>query len=149
METNARPPARSARVLSYEEARLLLEAALAKATEINVPASVAVLDATRELAAFGRQDRAPLLTGEVAVAKAYASASLRQPSGDLADATTPAGPLFGLAHGSSRALVTFAGGFPLIVDGDIVGAVGASGGSLEEDITIARAALDLYEGWNR
>jgi uncharacterized protein GlcG (DUF336 family) len=149
METNTRPPARTARVLSYAEARLLLEAALGKATEIGVPASVAVLDATRELAAFGRQDRAPLLTGEVAVSKAYTSASLRQPSGDLAEATAPSGPFFGLAHGSPRGLITFAGGFPLMVDGEIVGAVGASGGSLEEDEAIALAAVDLFEGWNR
>lgn len=149
MKTNARPPVRTQRVLSYEEARLLLDAALAKAAEIDVPASVAVLDATRELAAFGRQDGAPHLTGEVAVAKAYTSASLRQPSGNLAAATAPTGPFFGLAHGSSRALITFAGGFPLMVDGDVVGAVGASGGSLEEDDTIARAALELFEGWNR
>jgi uncharacterized protein GlcG (DUF336 family) len=149
MVTNTQPPARTARVLSYEEARHLLDAALSKAAEINVPASVAVLDATRELVAFGRQDRAPLLTGEVAVAKAYTSASLRQPSGNLADATAPSGPFFGLAHGSSRGLVTFAGGFPLVVGDDIVGAVGASGGSLEEDVAIARAALELFEGWNR
>jgi uncharacterized protein GlcG (DUF336 family) len=149
METNARPPARTARVLSYEEARRLLDAALDKATEIGVPASVAVIDATREVSAFGRQDQAPLLTGEVAVSKAYTSASLRQPTADLVAATAPTGPFFGLAHSSSRGLVTFAGGFPLIVDGDIVGAVGASGGSLEEDDIIARAALDLFEGWNR
>ena len=149
METNARPPVRTQRVLSYEEARRLLDAAIAKATDIEVPASVAILDATRELVAFGRQDGAPHLTGEVAVAKAYTSASLRQATSDLADATSPAGPFFGLAHGSSRGLITFAGGFPLMVDGDIVGTVGASGGSLDEDVAIARAALDLFEGWGR
>ena len=52
-------------------------------------------------------------------------------------------------YSSSRGLITFAGGFPLMVDGDIVGAVGASGGSLDEDVAIARAALDLFEGWGR
>lgn len=149
METNARPSIRTQRVLSYDGARLLLDVALAKAAEIGIPASVAVLDATRELLAFGRQDGAPHLTGEVAVAKAYTSASLRQPTADLAEAVLPTGPFFGLAHGSSRSFITFAGGVPLLVDGDVVGAVGASGGSLEEDGIIARAALDLFEGWNR
>jgi len=149
MTTNIPPTARLARVLSYEEARLLLDAALARAAEIGIAASVAVLDGARELVAFGRQDRAPLLTGEVATAKAYTAASLRQPSGDLADATSPSGPFFGLAHGSTRGLITFAGGLPFIVDDEIVGAVGASGGSLEEDETIARAALELFEEWTR
>ena len=147
--TNERPARRIARVLSYQEARQLLDAALAKAEEIAVPASVAILDSAREVAAFGRQDRAPLLTGEVAVGKAFTAASLRQPSGALAAATAPNGAFFGLAHASSRGLVTFGGGFPLIVDGEIVGAVGASGGSLEEDEAIASSAVVLFEEWNR
>lgn len=149
MTTNDTPAARTARVLSYAEARLLLDAALEKAREIGVPASVSILDAGREIIAFGRQDRAPVLTGEVATAKAYTAASLRQPSGDLAGATSPTGPFAGLAHGSARGLITFAGGYPLIVDGEVAGAVGASGGSIDEDVTIARAAVELFEGWNR
>ncbi|TAJ50289.1 MAG: heme-binding protein [Herbiconiux sp.] len=149
MTSNDIPAARMARVLGYEEARLLLDAALERATGIGVPASVAILDASREIVAFGRQDRAPVLTGEVATAKAYTAASLRQPSGDLAEATSPGGPFAGLAHGSVRGLITFAGGFPLIVDGEVAGAVGASGGSLDEDVAIAQAAVDLFEGWNR
>jgi len=149
METHTPPVARTARVLSYDEARALLDAALAKATEIGVPASVSVLDATGELVAFGRQDHAPLLTGEVSQAKAYTAAALRQPSGDLAAATSPSGPFAGLAHGTSRRLITFAGGLPLIVDGEVAGAVGASGGSLEEDELIAHAASELFEEWNR
>jgi uncharacterized protein GlcG (DUF336 family) len=149
MTTRESPRPRSVRALSYEEARVLLDTALAKATEIGVPASVAVLDVAREVVAFGRQDNAPLLTGEVAIAKAYTSSSLRQPSGALAPATAPTGPFFGLAHGSSRSLITFAGGFPLVVGEDIAGSVGASGGSLEEDEAIARAAAEAFEGWNR
>lgn len=146
--TNTLPPPRMARVLSYSEARALLDAALDAATRLGIPASVAVLDAAREVVAFGRQDRAPLLTGEVSVAKAFTAASLRANTADVTAANLPSGPFFGLAHGSTRPLITFAGGLPLIVDGEVVGAVGASGGSLDEDETIARAALDLFEGWD-
>lgn len=147
--TNESPGPRSVRAISYDEARVLLDAALAKASELGVPASVAVLDVSREVVAFGRQDDAPVLTAEVAIAKAYTSSSLRQPSGDLAAATAPDGPFAGLAHGSSRPLITFAGGFPLVSGADIAGSVGASGGSLEEDEAIAQAAVDVFEGWNR
>ncbi|MDO9397703.1 MAG: heme-binding protein [Herbiconiux sp.] len=149
MTMNSTPPPRTVRALSYAEARLLLDAALERAEQLGVPASVAVLDASREIVAFGRQDRAPVLTGEVATAKAYTAASLRQPSGDLAEATSPAGPFAGLAHGSGRPLITFAGGYPLIIDGEVAGAVGASGGSIDEDVQIASAAVALFEGWNR
>ncbi len=149
MTTNTPPAARTARVLSYVEARLLLDAALSRATEIGVPASVAVLDVSREIVAFGRQDRAPVLTGEVATAKAFTAASLRQPSGALSAATAPDGPFAGLAHGSTRGLITFGGGYPLIVDGEVLGAVGASGGSLDEDEAIVSAAVELFESWNR
>jgi uncharacterized protein GlcG (DUF336 family) len=148
MMTNP-PPPRTARVLSYAEARLLLDAALERAVEIGVPASVAVVDAAREVVAFGRHDGAPLLTGEVAVAKAYTSASLRQPTSALAGATLPDGPFFGLAHGSTRGIVTFAGGIPFLDGDDLLGALGASGGSLEEDARIAQAAAELFAGWNR
>lgn len=147
--TNTPPAARMVRALSYAEARELLDAALRRAEEIGVPASVSILDATREVVAFGRQDGAPLLTGEVATAKAYTAASLRQSSGDLAAATSPTGPFAGLAHGSTRGLITFAGGYPLIVDGEVAGAVGASGGSIEEDVAIATAAVELFAGWQR
>lgn len=127
----------------------MLDAALDRAVELGVPASVAILDASREIVAFARQDRAPVLTGEVATSKAFTAFSLRQPSGNLAGATAPGGAFAGLAHGSSRGLITFAGGFPLMIDDEVVGAVGASGGSIDEDTTIARAAVDLFEGWNR
>ena len=149
MTTAISPPdPRTVRVLSYSEARMLLDAALAKATEIGIPMSVAVTDAGRDVIAFGRQDDAPILTGEIATAKAYTAVSLRQPSGGLSEATLPDGPFFGLAHGSARGLITFAGGYPLTSGSDIVGAVGASGGSIEQDITVAQAAVALFEGWN-
>ncbi|GAA3311067.1 GlcG/HbpS family heme-binding protein [Arthrobacter ramosus] len=143
------PQQRHVRVLSYDEARLVLDAALARAKEISVPASVAVLDAGRELLAFGRHDLAPLLTGEVARAKAYTSGSLRQPSGALLEPTRPGGDFYGLQHGSDHALITFAGGMPLFDGKDLVGSVGASGGSVEEDTAIAQAAVEAFEGMGK
>jgi uncharacterized protein GlcG (DUF336 family) len=126
----------------------MLEAALERATAINVPATVAILDVSREIVAFGRQDRAPVLSGEVATAKAFTAVSLRLPTAAFTEATGPNGPFFGLQHASSRGLVTFAGGVPLVVDGEVIGAIGASGGSIDEDLSIVQAALDLFEGWN-
>lgn len=149
MTTRTIPEARRARVMTHAEARILLDAALAMAEEISVPASVAILDAGRELLAFGRQDQAPLLTGEIARAKAFTAGSLRQPSAALTEATSPGGAFYGLQHGSDRRIITFAGGLPIFDGGDLVGSVGASGGSLEEDTAIAQAALAAFEGTER
>ena len=142
---NSPAGARYSRVLSYSESRILLDAALAAAEEIGVPASVAILDASREIVAFARQDFAPVLTGEVAIAKAFTSISLRQRSADLATAADAGGAFAGLHHASQRSLATFGGGLPLFDGDNIIGAIGASGGSIEEDLTIATAALAAFD----
>ncbi|TPW74827.1 GlcG/HbpS family heme-binding protein [Schumannella soli] len=137
---------RHVRVLAYAEARVVLDAALAEAERIGVPASVAVLDAGREPLAFGRQDGAGLLTGEVATGKAFTAISLGTASGDLSVAANTGGDFAALHHATSRNLVTFAGGFPLVdaESGNLVGAIGASGGSLDEDIAIAQAGVAAF-----
>lgn len=135
---------RHVRVLSYAEARVVLDAALAEAERIGVLASVAVLDAGREPIAFGRQDGAGLLTGEVATGKAFTAVSLGRPSADLAEAANAGGDFAALHHATTRNLVTFAGGFPLIDGDDLVGAIGASGGSLDEDVAIASAGVAAF-----
>ena len=141
------PPARArySRVLTYSESRILLDAALAAAERIGVPASVAILDASREIVAFARQDFAPVLTGEVAIAKAFTSVSLRQESANLAVAADAGGAFSGLHHATQRSLATFGGGLPLFDGDNIIGAIGASGGSVDEDLTIANAALAAFE----
>jgi uncharacterized protein GlcG (DUF336 family) len=129
------------RLLSHAEARTALDAALAKAEEIGVPSSVAVIDAGRDLVAFGRQDDAQLITAEVAINKAYTARSVNGPSSQLEEATKATGPFWGLQHGVSGRLVTFGGGFPIILDGFVVGAIGVGGGSVEQDVEVAQAGL--------
>ena len=136
---------RRTRVLTYAEARIILDAALEKADQIRVPASVAVLDASREIIAFARQDHAPILTGEVATAKAFTAISLRQPSANLAEPAGAGGAFAGLHHASNRSLATFGGGLPLFDGDDIIGSIGASGGSIDEDLAIADAAFAAFE----
>jgi uncharacterized protein GlcG (DUF336 family) len=144
--TTENPTPRYARVLTYAEARVILDAGLAEATAIAVPASVAVLDASREIVAFARQDHAPTLTGEVATAKAFTSIALRQRSADLAEAAGAGGIFDGLHHATERRLATFAGGLPLFDGDDIIGAIGASGGTIDEDLRIVGAMLAAFEG---
>jgi uncharacterized protein GlcG (DUF336 family) len=128
--------------LTYSKATELLQAALTKAEEINVPVSVAVMDSGRELLAFARQDGAPLLSTEIAQGKAFTSRSLNMPTSQVGPLTQPGGPLFGLEVASRHLLVTFAGGQPLSADGVVIGAIGVSGGTVEQDDEIALFALE-------
>jgi len=126
--------------LSLREARVVLEAALAKASEINSPSSVAVVDEGRELLAFARQDGALLASIEISIGKAYTACSLRAPTREVGTMTQPGQPLYGLEVTHQRPLVTFAGGCPIEVDGEIAGAVGVAGGTTEQDDAVATAA---------
>lgn len=136
---------RLVKTLGLGEAQLLVDAALAHAERIETPVSVAVVDAGRELVAFARHDKAPLLSAEIARSKAFTARSLNMATADLAAATRPDAPLFGLDSSHPREVAIFAGGRPVESDGEVAGAIGVSGGTVEEDDEIALAALASLE----
>jgi len=128
--------------LDLAAAQRALDAALAKAQEIGSPSSVAVMDGGRELMAFARMDGALLASAEISQAKAYTARSLNSATGDVSGWAQPGGPLYGIetAHmKAGRALITFGGGVPITVDGEIIGAVGVAGGTPDQDHEIASA----------
>lgn len=129
--------------LTYEEARRILDACLAEARRQGVPISVAVIDGGRELLAFARQDGCPLISGEVAISKAFTARSTDRPSGELGPLTTPDGIFWGLQHGLTRPMTTFGGGYPILERGCVIGAIGVGGGTIEEDEQIAQAGLTV------
>jgi uncharacterized protein GlcG (DUF336 family) len=126
--------------ISAVTAQKIVAAAVAKATAIGVPQIVAILDESGLLKAFCRMDGAPLISIEVAQNKAY-TALLGAPSQDFFNRIkdNPA-LLAGVPH--IPRIVTFGGGLPIRIDGTIVGAIGVSGGSVEQDIECAQAGLD-------
>ncbi|WNV75084.1 heme-binding protein [Geodermatophilus sp. DSM 44513] len=128
--------------LTLEAGQAALRAALEKAREMGSPSSVAVLDDGRELIAFARMDGALLASAEISQAKAYTARSLNCATKDVDAAAQPGGPLYGLqtSHlAAGRSLVTFGGGVPITVNGEIVGAVGVAGGTPDQDHEIASA----------
>jgi glc operon protein GlcG len=135
------PHLRSQAVLTYEGAAVVLRAAIAKARELGVPQVIAVVDAHGRLLAFARLDGAHFLAQHAATAKAETAASLASPTGGLA-------PQLGmdLALATGARSVNLAGGLPLLMRGELVGAVGVSSGSPEEDVTVAQAAVAAFNG---
>lgn len=130
--------------LDSSRAAAIVAAGLKAAEQTGSPSSVAVVDAGRNLLAFGRSDGAILASVEVSQAKAYTSASLQVPTSALAGMVQPGGPFFGLAGSHGQAFIPFGGGVPLLEGARLVGAVGAAGGSPDQDEAVASAAAAAF-----
>lgn len=127
-------------MLSLSQAQAVIAAGQARAAALGVPVNIAVLDAAAHLKAFGRMDEAVLGSIDVALGKARTAALFGITSEAVWDYCKPGAPAPGLER-SNGGLMTFPGGVPLRdADGRLVGAVGVSGGSPDQDSDIARAA---------
>ena len=132
--------------LDYAQAAAIVAAGIQVAAETGSPSSVAVVDAGRNLLAFGRSDGAILASVEVSQAKAYTAGSLKMRTTDLAKLVQPGGPFYGLSSGAGHPFIPFGGGVPLLDGGTLVGAVGAAGGSPDQDDAVAKAAAAAWAG---
>lgn len=125
--------------ISLDDARRVIDAAVAKAEEIGQPQDIAVVDAGGNLKAHVRMDSANIGSIHIAINKAYTSVAFQTQTQDLTEATRPSGDLYGLSDAHGGRLVVFPGGIPLVRDGHVIGAVGVSTGSIEQDQAVAEA----------
>ncbi|MDR1650640.1 MAG: cob(I)yrinic acid a,c-diamide adenosyltransferase [Synergistaceae bacterium] len=129
--------------VTLEEAEKLISAMAATAAEGGVPMAMAVTDSHGDLVAFARQDGVLPVSVGLAQRKAFTSTQLKCPTSDLASLTQPGAMLWGLQADPN--LVVFGGGVPLEKGGRVVGAAGVSGGTVDEDMAVANAALDIWK----
>ena len=127
-----------------DEAQGVVQAAMEKAREIGQPMNVAVVDNGRDLKAFARMEDAWLGSIDIAIDKAFTSASFVMPTQDLAEMTQPGQPLYGLEATNNGRVVIFAGGIPLMRDGEVAGAIGVSGGTVDQDQEVAEAGIAAF-----
>ena len=125
--------------LTLDDAMRITEAAREKAVELGTPVTITVVDDGGRVRAQGRMDGARFGTLSVSSNKAYTAAAFGAPTGFLGDLVQPGAPLFGFAQAAGGRIVTFAGGVPLLRDEQVVGAIGISGGSVDQDQAIAAA----------
>jgi uncharacterized protein GlcG (DUF336 family) len=123
----------------------IIEAAEQKAEEIGVPSVITIANSEGNLVAQHRMDGAWLASVSISRNKAYTAAALEMPTHELEESTKPDGPLYGLQTTDSSRIVIFGGGYPLEVDGTIVGTIGSSGGMVDEDMEVAEAGVDRFE----
>ncbi|GGK87135.1 heme-binding protein [Rufibacter glacialis] len=125
--------------ITLEQADKAIRAALEKAQELNLKMNIAVVDAGANLTAFARMDGAWLGSIDIAIRKARTARYFDMPTGDLGQASQPGGPLYHIEH-SNGGLITFPGGLPIMGEnGEVIGAIGVSGSTVENDHTVAEA----------
>jgi glc operon protein GlcG len=126
--------------VSQEQARKAIAAAVADARKQNLPMAIAVVDTAGQLVAFERMDNTQIGSIAVSQDKAVSAALYRRPTKVFQDVLAAGGA--GLRVLTLRGANAVEGGIPLTVDGKIIGAIGVSGGSAEQDGVVAKAGLD-------
>lgn len=144
---SAGPPAPlTVQHVSLAQAQAAVDAVIADAEARGLRMVVAVVDPGANLVAFARMDGALLGSVDVAIKKARTSVLVQGPSGALGPLAQPGQPLYGVEV-TNEGLVTFPGGLPLIgADGAVVGAIGVSGSSVEDDLAVAEAGVAALAG---
>ena len=129
--------------LTLAEATLILHAAVEKARSLGVLMNIAVIDAGAHLKAFFRMDGALLGCIDVALKKARTARLFDMETGDMGELSKPGGPLYGIER-SNDGLITFYGGVPIkSFTGEIIGAIGVSGSTVENDRAVALAGAAI------
>ena len=140
------PTASQASGLTLTAARAIVAAAQEAARSMNVAISCAVVDSGDQLVAFERMDGADLVTVTLALDKAYTALTNRMPTGDLAAVVQPGTEFYGYNSVAGGRTIVFGGGLPLEIEGVLVGGLGVSGGSVEQDQLIAEAGRRALSG---
>ena len=131
-------------MITLAEARKIIAAAERKAGEIGQPMNIAVADAGGNLIAHVRMDGAWIGSIDISIKKAYTSRAFDIATKDLAAHSQSGGQFFGIHASNDGRIMIFAGGIPLKQGGKVVGAVGVSGGSGEQDHAVAEAGAAAF-----
>ena len=130
--------------VSLEDARRVIAAGEERAEEIGQPQNIAVVDAGGNLVSHIRMDGAWIGSVDIAINKAFTARAFDLPTADLAAESKPGGQYYGIQESNKGRVIIFAGGVPLKRDGEVVGAVGVSGGDGDQDTAVAEAAAAAF-----
>lgn len=137
--------------IPYPVAQMLCTVAEAAARDIGVPMAIALADEEGSLQSFVRMNGALPASSEIASSKAFTAASLRMPTHEVGSLARPDGILYGIQNTHGGKIIIFGGGFPLRFRGKVVGAIGISGGTVEQDMQVAEPVIQTFgemERWS-
>lgn len=121
-----------------------MAAAVEKATEINVAVVFSVVDHGGNTLLIQRMDEAFVSSCDISLNKAWSACSLKQGTHEITSAVQPGQSLYGLQLTNQQRIIIFGGGLPVIFNEQVIGAVGVSGGTVEQDQLLAQCALDCF-----
>ena len=130
--------------IDLAQARKIIAAAEKKASQIKQPMNIAVVDAGGNLVTHVRMDDAWIGSIDISINKAFTSRAFDITTKDLGDNSQPGQQFFGIHASNDGRIMIFAGGIPLKQDGKVVGAIGVSGGSGEQDHSVAEAGVAAF-----
>ena len=130
--------------LDIKDARLLIAGAAQKATEIGVPMCIAITDESGNLVAFERMDGGKITSVTIAQDKAFTAAAARKATHEYNAACTPGSLVFGIHTSMGGRLCVVGGGYPVEIDGQVVGGIGLSSGTPMQDMECAQAGLEYW-----
>jgi uncharacterized protein GlcG (DUF336 family) len=131
-------------MVTLAEARRIIDAAERKAEEIGQPMNIAVADGGGNLVSHVRMDGAWIGSIDISIKKAFTSRAFDVATKDLAEHCQSGGQFFGIHASNNGRIMIFAGGIPLKKRGKVVGAIGVSGGSGEQDHAVAEAGAKAF-----
>ncbi len=127
--------------VTYEQAEMAIAAAIEEAKKINTQMCIAVVDSGADLKAFVRMNNAWVGSVDIAIKKAKTACFFGMNTGQIGELSQPGGKLYGIEH-SNNGLITFPGGIPIVdQDGVLIGAIGVSGSTVENDHQVAKAGV--------
>lgn len=132
------------RRIDIEDARLLLKGAADKANEIGVPMCIAITDDGGNLVAFERMIGGKVTSITIAIDKAYTAAAAKKATHEYGQSSQPGSPAYGINSALGGRLMVVAGGLPIVVAGEVVGGIGLSSGTPDEDRLCAQAGIDVF-----
>lgn len=132
--------------ITLEQAQAAIQAAHQKALELGVKMNIAVVDAGANLTAFIRMNDAWLGSLDISIRKAKTARFFDMPTGEIGKLSQPGGPLYNIEH-SNTGLISFPGGIPITDSGNrVIGAIGVSGSTVEDDHAVAEAGVNAIQG---
>ena len=128
--------------LTLEDTKKMMDAAINKAIEIGIDMDIAIVDDGGHLMLFTRMDNARITSINISIDKAFTAAAARKATLDYGNAVRNHGPAFGIQTSHQGRFCVVGGGLPFFVESQIVGGIGCSSGSSDQDIVVAQAGID-------
>jgi len=128
--------------LDIQDARVLIAGAREKSEEIGVPMCIAITDEGGNLIAFERMDGGKVTSSMIAIDKSFTASAAKKATHEYGAASQPGSPAYGIGSAIGGRLMVVGGGLPVIVEGEVVGGIGVSSGTPDQDRAVAQAGID-------